>query len=644
MRVSDPMRVSSLFAQLLALGMWLLAPQYVLGDASGHLDTGSSADPGAASPGKKLFADHCSQCHEHGVAGAPSKSLLKQMSPTAVYNVLNKGAMVVQASQLSDQERRAIVVYLTGQEPSTSQRPLWMCKGAGAWLDRDVEPVATRWGIDLHNTRSVPAERAGLVARDLTRLKLRWVFAFPDSVAARSQPAIAGNGLFVGSQSGAVYAMDARSGCVHWIFQAAGEIRGSVVFGSARTEQEGEKQRPTLFFGDGFANVYAVDAVTGALLWKRKIDDHPTARIVGTPILVKERLYVPVGSWGEEIGAASPDFVCCTFRGSLVALDRGTGAVIWKRYTIPTAAVEQSKNAAGKSLLGPSGASIWSSPTFDERRGLLYFGTGDNFSDPPGDSSDAIFAVSAATGVVRWKAQVTSGDAYNDSCLRGLRGPNCPKKPGADIDFTAPPVLFHGKDGKDILLAAQKSGDTYGIDPDTGSVLWHTRLSRDPNLWSGGVWFGMVLQNGRLITPAVSHAVINAPAASATSFDDHFLSSPVNGLNALDPNSGRLLWATPAGDHCIKAVCASVMMAPLGIPGAVLAGSVDGHIHAYDDRSGKGLWSFNTAQEFKSLNGESASGGVIMGAGAVMVADGMMYVLSSNLKSSAVLLAFSKGP
>jgi polyvinyl alcohol dehydrogenase (cytochrome) len=638
-------RVSGLSPGWFVLAIWLPASQCLLGYAGSQVGHEDPTASDAATPfGKALFADHCSQCHEHGVGGAPPQSLLKQMSPTALYNVLTKGAMVVQASPLSDQERRGIVRYLTGKEPDASPKPLWMCNNGPTWLDRDAGPVATGWGMDANNTRSVSAERAGLAARDLDRLKLRWAFVFPDSVAARSQPTIAGGGLFIGSQSGTVYAMDAASGCVHWVFQAAGEIRGSVVFAKAGARKAGDPPAATLYFGDGFANVYALDALTGTRLWQRKIDEHPTARIVGTPTLVRDRLYVPVGSWGEEIGAAVPDFVCCTFRGSLVALDRATGDVIWKRYTIPEAAVEQGKNPAGHPQFGPSGASIWSSPTFDERRDLLYVGTGDNFSDPSDHNSDAVFAVRAATGIVRWKTQVTPGDAYNDSCLRGLRGPNCPKKPGADIDFTAPPVLYHGKDGKDVLLAAQKSGDTYGLDPDTGSILWHTRLSRDPNLWSGGIWYGMVLQNGRLITPAVSYTVVNAPTATAsTAFDDLFLSSPVNGLNALDPRSGRLLWATPAGEHCKKAACASVMMAPLGIPGAVLAGSLDGYIHAVDDRSGKGLWSFNTAEEFKSLNGELGSGGVIMGAGAVMVADGMMYVTSSNLKSSAVLLAFSKG-
>jgi len=619
----------------------MLAPMISLGFA--HTPDGMGVPQSTdALPGKQLFADNCSRCHERGVPGAPIKSLLSKMSPTALYSVLTKGPMVIQASRLSDRERREIVRYLTGHYPDTRQRPLLMCRRPTTWIDRDAVPVGSGWGIDAENTRSIPAERTGLVAGDLGRLKLQWSFVFPDSIGARSQPTIAGNGLFVGSQSGALYAMDARRGCVHWTFQALGEIRGSVVYGRERSETRGKSRSPTLFFGDGFANVYAVDAATGAQLWRTKIDDHPVARIVGTPVLAGGRLYVPVGSWGEEIAAGSPDFVCCTFRGSLVALDDATGAIIWKRYTIPTAPVEQYRNVAGNPQFGPSGASIWSSLTFDKGRGLIYFGTGDNFSNPADGNSDAIFAVDAASGEVRWKTQVTAGDAYNDGCLGGLHGPTCPKQNGADLDFTAPPILFRQKHGKDILLAGQKSGDTYALDPDTGSLIWHTRLSKDPNLWSGGIWFGMVAQGGRLFIPAASTPVITSPAAAGASFDEMFLSSPVNGLNALDPITGDVLWSTPAGEHCKKAVCTSIMMAPIAIPGAVLAGSLDGYIHAFDDQSGEVLWSFNTAQEFKSLNGVRGSGGAIMGAGAVMVGNGMLYVTSSNRSSSAVLLAFSK--
>jgi polyvinyl alcohol dehydrogenase (cytochrome) len=223
-----------------------------------------------------------------------------------MYSVLSKGAMVTQASRLSDQERREIVEYLTGSAPEATQRPLWMCKNTTPWPDREAPAGVTGWGVDAENTRSISAEQAGITARDLGGLKLRWAFVFPDSMEVRSQPTIVGNTLFVGSQSGALYAMDAKSGCVYWTYQATGEIRGAAVYSSWLNESKSSPQG-MLFVGDVFANVYAIDAATGSLRWKVKVDDHPVARIVGTPVLSRERLYVPVGSWGEEIAAASPN-------------------------------------------------------------------------------------------------------------------------------------------------------------------------------------------------------------------------------------------------------------------------------------------------------------------------------------------------
>jgi len=223
-----------------------------------------------------------------------------------------------------------------------------MCQSKLSWFDRDAVPVGTGWGIDSANTRSIPAKQANLAAIDVHQLTLRWSFAFPDAIDVRSQPTIVGDALFVGSQAGIVYAMDARSGCVYWTFQAAAEIRGAVVYRKTLSETVSKSlDSPTIFFGDVFANVYAINAETGILLWSTRVDDHPAARIAGTPLLTKDRIYVPLGSWGEEIAAASENYACCTFRGSIVALDRTAGNVVWKRYTIPTPAVEQYKTSAG---------------------------------------------------------------------------------------------------------------------------------------------------------------------------------------------------------------------------------------------------------------------------------------------------------
>jgi polyvinyl alcohol dehydrogenase (cytochrome) len=589
----------------------------------------AEGDKATQAAGAAVFANICAVCHEHGVAGAPNKVLLKQMPAGAIDRALTRGAMAAQGARLTSEERRQVIVFLAGDAPESTHHPLLRCE-TPLWRDQPVPMRTTSWGMDARNSRSVPGEEARLSRADVARLKLRWSFVFPDSIKVRSQPVIVAGALFVGSQDGTVYALDADDGCVYWSFQATGEIRGPVSYG---TDPSGKGA--TLYFGDVFANVYALDVRTGALEWTVKVDDHATARVVGAPLLASHLLFVPVGSWGEEIAAASSDYACCTFRGSMVALDPRNGAIVWKRYTVPQAASLHQERGSGKPQLGPSGASVWSSPAYDDSHDLLYFGTGDNFSYPSDDNSDAVFALRGATGEIVWKRQVQAGDAYNDACLGGKRLPNCPKRFGPDVDFTAAPVLAT-EHGREILLAAQKSGDTFGFDPTTGNVLWHTRLSADSNPWSGGIWYGMVWQSHRLIVPTVSFPPISSPAAAGESLDKIFLSARVNGLNALDPLTGKRLWHAPFPANCTQGTCQSIMMAPIGVPDIVFAGAVDGVIRAYDDRNGKTLWSFDTAREFVARNGDVGKGGTIAGAGAVAAARGHLYVLSTN-----VLLAFS---
>lgn len=588
-------------------------------------------------PGRTLFEEHCSSCHERGLPGPPSRIKLRMMAPNVIYGALTRGAMRIQASRLSPEELQQITQYLTGSNPSDTEAPLVMCKNKTTWLDRDVSPVGSGWGITPDNARSISAQEAGLSAKELHNLKLLWSFTYPDSFRSQSQPTIVGNALFVGSSSGAVYAMNARSGCVQWTFQALAEIRGAVVYRrSVLKTDAGVVSEPTLFFAD-FLQVYAVDARTGSLRWKSKIEDDPIAIVGGTPLVSSDRLYVPMsGITEEDIASRSENYVCCTFRGSIAMLDRMTGALIWKRYAIPTIPTEQYENSLGKTSVGPSGAGIWSSPALDEKRGTIYFATGNNYSDVSDDNSDAVFSIDARTGEVKWKTQTTRNDTFNGGCI-GRHIATCPKKVGPDIDFTAPPILVHGKREKDIVVAGQKSGEVFGLDPDSGAIRWRKRISQDPNPLAGSLWFGMAVQDGRVIIPTVSMRPNDSPHPQS------FLISPLNGLYALSPFTGRLLWSAPVSRYCEKAApCGGVQMALLAIPGAVFAGSVDGYIRAYDTHSGSVLWRFNTAQRFTDQSGAQGSGGSVSGAGQVMVANGMLYVNSYDPRGghSAVLLAF----
>jgi polyvinyl alcohol dehydrogenase (cytochrome) len=593
--------------------------------------------------GGRLFESHCSRCHDSGVQGAPMKSLLRQMTPNAVYNTLTRGAMKSLTRQIPDADLRQIVLYLTSREPTDhEQQSFLVCKKKWQPTRDDGTRVSEGWGIDAANRRFVDRRRAGMSVTDINRLRLAWSFAFPDSAGSRSQPAVAGGAAFVGSQSGAVYALDARTGCLYWKFEAAGEIRGAVIYRSA----SGSSQQPALYFGDVFANVYAVDARTGRQLWHVRVDEHPAARIAGSPTVFGDRIYVPLGSWGEELAGASPDYICCTFRGSLTAIQRSSGGIVWTRYTIPTVAVEQYRNSLGIPHLGPSGAGIWSAPAVDARRGSIYLTTGNNYSDPVDDNSDAVFALDLAAGTLKWKHQMLPNDVYNDGCRRLYHNepdlPTCPRNPGPDADFTAAPVLVSLPGGRDVLVAGQKSSDIMALDPNDGHIIWKYRISHDPAPMSGGVWYGMAVEGNTVFVPVIgTERDRSVPMGPATPLDQIYRYSAANGLYALDVSTGAIKWARTA-DSCEPEVqCKGFVAAPVAIEGAVFAGSIDGYIRAFDTRTGRVLWSFATARKFAAVGGKTARGGAIWGAGAVSLADGMLFVHSTSAGPGGVLLAFS---
>lgn len=421
----------------------------------------------AAMQGKVVFDSNCSKCHDRGTGHAPDRRVLAHISPNSAYAVLSHGIMQAQASSLSDQERRQVVEYLTGSPPhEVSFNSMQMCETSRAPVDASAVSGVIGWGLDQANTRSLDLARAGLSASDLPRLRLKWAFAFPGSNQSRSQPAVVGRVLYVGAQDGMLYAIDVNSGCIYWTFQAPAEIHSGIVYLRGKT--------PAVLLGDILANLILLDASTGEALWKIRADDQPAGRIAASPGVSGGRVFVPLSGWlYEEVGAASPNYACCTFRGSLVALDLQTGGVIWRRFTIPDPAIVQSVDpVTGMARFGPSGAGIWNSPAIDEKSKTLYFGTGNNYSEPDNGNSDAVFALNLATGEIKWKHQMLAGDSINDSCYLREIGSACPKKPGPDADFSAALILAHGRDGRSMLIAGQKSGDVFGLDPGNGRALW----------------------------------------------------------------------------------------------------------------------------------------------------------------------------
>lgn len=580
----------------------------------GNTPDASSGVAAAPIDGEALYLERCQTCHEGRVAKAPPVSLLGIMSTSSIIKAMDSGVMSPQAEGLSEQERIALAEHLTGQSLTTSvSSEQLMCAEGSSPFDFDSPADAKGWGNDLQNRRHIPAQQAGLVAADLAKLKLKWSFKFPEAIRARSQPATAGGAVFVGSQNGTVYSLDQKTGCIRWTYNDIAEVRTSFVI--EQWDENARNEHPLIFFGDLIGYVHAVDIVTGKRVWKIRASEHPSLTLTATPMLYEGKLYVPMSSL-EVTAAADPDYECCTFRGGIEVLDATTGKHLWTTHTIAEPGKVVGKTSAGTNRISPSGAPVWGVPVIDEKRRRIYLGTGENYSSPADDSSDAIIAFDLDSGKIIWKQQITANDAWNMAC-EGENQANCPVEDGPDYDFGAATILATNKSGKDILLAGQKSGEVFGLNPDTGEILWRNKLGRGGI--QGGVHFGM----------AVSADILFVPISDFEG-GDRWPGVPRPGMYAVDISSGKLLWSTPASDQCNeREFCQpGISAAATAIPGAVLAGAMDGHLRAYDSLTGEIIWDFDTAVEFTTVSGERANGGSLGGASGPVFKDGMMFVNS----------------
>lgn len=589
------------------------------------------AAPLQAQDGEALFTANCAACHldpdPEVNAHTPAREDMARFTPNSVYSALTDGLMRLQGAALSDADKRAVVQYLTGAEVTdlqlamttnqcSSNPPLQAVGGADDW---------NGWGPDARNTRFAGA--GGLSAADLPQLRLRWAFGLPGESQPRAQPAIVGGRVYVGNRAGALYALDADTGCSYWSFLPRSGIRSALTVGPF-TQADGTPGQ-AVYFVDMLANAYAVDAHSGNLLWVRNVDSHPAVRGTGAVTLHEGRLYVPVTGVNEENTAANPDYGCCTFRGSLTSLDANTGETVWKHYTVPEPQLRgQSTN--GVPLYGPAGVGIWSAPTIDAARGLVYVATGNAYAEPAPPTANAVLAIAIDSGELVWSSQLTPDDAWIGGCPPDSGNPNCPENIGPDFDFSAPPVLVQTTAGKDVLVIPQKSGLVYALDPaQQGKVLWQYRAG--PGSAIGGVW-GAAVADGRAYV-----------AVGGFQFEER------GGMHAIDVATGERLWFTPPeallcapGPGCSASQSAAVT----AVPGAVFSGSADGGMRAYDAGSGEVLWRFDANQEFSTVNGVAANGASFDGAGPA-VADGKLFMLSGSGgfvgRPGNVLLVFDAG-
>lgn len=582
----------------------------------------------AAPPtGAQLYQTRCAVCHSSSVAEAPRFEALQLLPTDAIIAALQTGVMKTQGATLTPDERRLVAEYISKIGKSQTAIVAGQCADNLASA-RLAKPRVSTWGMKPTNARFANTPDIAIRPDNVSKLKLSWVFAFPDATRARSQPTVAGNTLYTASQHGLIYALDTQTGCIRWTFQAENEVRSAIVVG---TDAKGFANR--LYFSDFKANVYALDLATRQLLWKRRVDNHEQATVTGTLSLHQGRLYIPVSSV-EVVSAYTPTYACCTFRGSVVSLNADDGAVAWKTY-MTEEPKPQAQNAKGVQNYGPSGAPVWSSPTVDAKRGVLYIGTGENYTRPATGTSDAIMALSLKTGAIQWVQQTVKQDAWNAGCTPPI-GPNCPDNHGPDYDFGAPPILINQTNGSDLILAGQKSGMVYALDPDRqGAVVWQTRVGRGGIM--GGVHWGMASDSKTLYVPINDHSVYP---------EDRDKPSQA-GLHALNVADGKIRWSSLRQNRCgdVKWQCSPGLSAPITlIPGLVFGGSLDGLLHAYSVADGKPLWEFDTNVDFQSVNGVKAFGGTIDSAGPVVVGH-QLFVNSGYAKfgekAGNVLLAFT---
>ena len=587
------------------------------------------------------FQTHCMGCHGNpNMERVPSPDTIRQMSPERIYDALTIGAMKAQGESLTEDQRKMLATFLSGRplgslkEGDAKDMPNH-CASNPPLADPSAGPSWNGWSPDIVDSRFQDAKGAGLTAAQVPQLKLKWAFGYPTGLSAFGQPTIVSGRVFVGSDIGYVYSLDASTGCIYWSYQAKGSVRTAVTI--ERVKGHGATKYAA-YFGDAHANVYAVDAQTGAELWVQKVDDHFVARITAAPKVYKDRVYVSVSS-SEEFSSSNLDYSCCTGRGSVVALDANTGAQVWKTYVVDTPKPVR-KNSKGVQQYAPSGGSIWNSPTIDVKRGAVYVGTGDGQTDPAPDTTDSIMALDLKTGKILWFYQAQAGDAFMGGCNGPDRTDNCPKVNGPDQDIGNSPILRKLAGGKSVVVFGMKNGTVTALDPDRkGAVVWSVHVVEIPKgqensfaaHLNGVVWGG------------------------AADEQNVYYGLQSGGMVALKLATGDIVWratfkipvrlnedgSVPSNVTITRVINSAAATA---MPGVVFVAGSDGRLHALSSVDGHILWEYDTARPFATVNKVAARGGAISSIGPSIV-NGMLFIGSgyavTGSNSGNVLLAFS---
>ena len=593
------------------------------------LSVGAQADESAGQqtavhPGKAVYERVCATCHDHpGVTRAPAFDALKGMRYGTIHFALTEGKMQAQAASLSNGERASLIDFLVGRSVTDDA---WvakmMCPPERRTVSLEGSASVAGFGFDRHNQRHLSRRQAGLATADFPNLQLAWALAFPQATTMRAQAAVVGSMVFLPvSDFGQLYALDVSTArpCFKWVYKNDIPLRTGAAYGVLPGSG-----RKVLVFGDVAPLLHMIDATTGKEIWHQSVRLTSLSNGTGTPVLYGDRVYVPLSASEINFGA-DENHECCKTHGAVFALDAATGRIIWAAHTMQDAKPVRDRGD-GKMIWGPSGAPIWNSPSIDEKRGLLYVGTGEATSEPAEPTTDAILAIELASGAIRWHFQATPNDIFLTGCLNKRDGLNCPPRDSVfrDVDFGASTILVSRPGGRDILLAGQKSSTLWALDPASGRVLWSRNFG--PGSVVGGIHWGIAFDGKRVF----------APVSVLPGRDGKPGPGQVAGLHAVDVDTGKVEWSFEPRADCSGERARRVKNCAGGtglsgaatvVDGAVVVGSLDGFLRAFDAATGELLFQYDTARDYDTANGVPGKGGAIDNA-SIVAANGYVFVNS----------------
>lgn len=586
--------------------------------------TSAATAVAADHPGKVLYDKACASCHDHPVeTRSPALVTLRGMRYGSIDFALTEGKMQVQAAGLNAAQRTELIDYLVGRDVADNT---WlakmMCTGARKSPKLGAPATVAGFGFDNRNYRHLTAQQSGLKTADFRNFELAWALAFPRATTMRAQPAIVGSTMFLSvGDAQQLYAIDISEAqpCFKWVYTGVVPLRTGVGYGALPGSG-----RKVIFFGDVAAHLHMVDAQTGEQIWRKSVRLSHLTNATATPVLHGSRLYVPLSASEITVGA-NEKHLCCTTHGAVLALDPRDGRQIWITHMMEEARPIRDRGD-GQMMWGPSGAPVWNSPSIDEKRGVLYVGTGEATSAPAAKTTDAIVALALDDGKIKWVFQATENDIFLTGCMAKRDGLNCPREGQfLDVDFGASTILATLANDRDVVFAGQKSGSLWALDPDAqGKVLWRREFGKGSPI--GGIHWGIAYDGTRVFAP------IHHFPDPATGKDEN----QVPGMHAVKADSGEVLWSFEAKPDCsgdrkerLLNCNGSIGLsgAPTVIDGAVAQGSVDGFLRVFDAATGEVIYQYDTARKFDTVNGVPGKGGAIDNV-SIVAANGYLFLNS----------------